>query len=284
MRQCLYAALAWLALVIPIHSAEPTAASPIRLALVSDPHVTRGTNEDQAHHKARFSQVIAEVNMARVAVVLIAGDLTQDGKAQEMADFQEQIKTFTAPVWFVPGNHDVGNKFISGQTNQSGVTEARVRSFEQTLGPSFFVRERPGLRVIGLNSPILGSGFPREEAMWEFLEKELAKPKTPPTVLFTHYPLFVAAADEKGGDYWNVEPVPRLRLLALLQRGGVRTVLSGHLHRELIVRENGMTFATTPPVSFGLPKGKQPEGWTLVTLPAEGDAQIEFQHLRAPPP
>jgi hypothetical protein len=135
------------------------------------------------------------------------------------------------------------------------------------------------VRVIGVNSPIFGSGFDREKAMWNFLEKELASPGPLPTVVFMHYPPFVKQAEEGGGDYWNIEPEPRARLLALLRRGGVGTVLSGHLHRDLTNRLEGILFVTTRPVSFGLPAGKQPEGWTLVTLPAQGEAQVESQSI-----
>jgi alkaline phosphatase D len=282
MTRFLSAALGLLFLSLAAMAKEPDRAGAVRarLALVSDTHVTRGTNEDQASHKARLEKVIADVNAAPVDMVLIAGDLTQDGKATEIADFQKQIKGFLAPVWYVPGNHDVGNKLIGSQVKRDSVTAWRVRFFERSLGPSFFARERKGLRVIGINSPILGSGLPRERDMWCFLEKELSKSNAPATVLFSHYPPFVKTAAEKGGDYWNIEPEPRQRLLGLLKRASVKTVLTGHLHRELTNRYDGILFVTTPPVSFGLPKEKQPEGWTLVTIPAEGEARIEFRHIK----
>src|SRR5437899_316468 len=48
-----------------------------RVALLSDPHVNRATNGDAANFKARFEKAIAQVNAAKVDIVLIAGDLTQ---------------------------------------------------------------------------------------------------------------------------------------------------------------------------------------------------------------
>src|SRR5205807_380749 len=126
------------------------------------------------------------VNAAAVNLVLIAGDLTEDGKPEQIADFLEQIKGFAAPVCFVPGNHDIGNKLVPGKESESGLNPFRVARFEMRCGPSFFARERAGLRIIGLNSPIFGSGFAREKAMWRFLEKELAQPSTMPTIVFMH--------------------------------------------------------------------------------------------------
>ena len=72
-------------------------------------------------------------------------------------------------------------------------------------------------------------------------------------------------------------------MLALLKQGGVKAVLSGHLHRELTQRLDGILFFTTAPVSFGIPKDKQPEGWTLVTVPAVGEVRVQFMPL-APRP
>jgi 3',5'-cyclic AMP phosphodiesterase CpdA len=247
-----------------------------RIALLADPHVNRETNGLDASFKPHFETAIAQVNAADVDLVLIAGDLTQSGRAEEMADFQAQIKKFHAPVWYVPGNHDVGNKLAG--TNGTA-TAARTERYEQLAGPSWFSRSLHGVRVIGINSPILGSGFPSEERMWKFLEAELGRPAGEPTFLLTHYPLFVTNLDEPGGGYWNIEPAPRQRLYALLNQGGVKAVFSGHLHRSLNNQYEGILFLTVPPISFGLPKGKQPEGWVLVTVQKNGEVQEAFQPL-----
>lgn len=269
------------AFAVPILAQTPVKASNkilARVALLSDTHTTRATTGDQAAYKGHLDRAIEAVNATKVDVVLIAGDLTKSGKAEEMDDFQSQIKRFEAPVWFVPGNHDVGNKLNSGKEDR--ITSERVQNYEKKLGASFFARKRSGVRVIGVNSPLLGSGLPREAEMWKLLEKELSLPGRTPVIVFSHYPLFVGAADEPGGAYWNIEPEPRRRLLALLRRAGVKTVLSGHLHRLLVNRNDGILFLTTPPISFGLPKGKQPEGWTLITVPKTGEVQFEFQTIK----
>jgi 3',5'-cyclic AMP phosphodiesterase CpdA len=247
-----------------------------RVALVSDTHCTRGVKEEQPHYRERLEQVMAQVNASSVDLVLIAGDLTENGEPEEVSDFKEQIRGFKAPVWFVPGNHDVGNK--RGQQGDNKLSAFRVARFEMRCGPSFFAREHAGLRVIGLNSPIFGSGFGRERAMWRFLEKELGKTNGLPTLVFMHYPPFLKKPDE-ASDYWNINPEPRRRLLALFEKGGVKTVLSGHLHRPLSNRNAGILFVTTGPVSFGLPKGKQPQGWTLVTLNSKGEARTQYRPL-----
>ncbi|HUR46377.1 MAG TPA: metallophosphoesterase [Candidatus Saccharimonadales bacterium] len=251
----------------------------IRIALLSDTHVNRnGTNDGQDLYRGPFERAIGMVNTSKVDLVLFTGDLTQDGKPEQIKDFLSQIQKLSAPVFYVPGNHDVGNKIIPGKGGT--VTEARVVQFEKELGPSFFSKTAAGVRVIGINSPLLGSGFEREKVMWNFLEKELSQPRREPTIVFSHYPVFLKTPDEGGGDYWNMEPEPRKRLLDLLKKGEVKTMLSGHLHRDLVNRWEGILFVSTRPISFGLPKGKQPQGWTLVTLPPNGEAQYELIEIQ----
>lgn len=257
-------------------------APPLRIALIADTHTNSATTGDQAKYKERLDHVIASVNSADADLVLIAGDLTQSGKPEDMAGFQTQIKGFHAPVWVVAGNHDVGAKHIPGK--EGGVTAARVDLYEKNFGPSFWSKTQSGVRVIGIDSSLLGSGLSREADQWAFLETELDAPRKTPTLLVTHYPLFLTTADEPGGIYWNMEPQPRARLLTLLRRGGVRAVLSGHLHRPLVALQDGIFLYTTPPVSFGLPSGKQSEGWTLVTVSQDRQIAADFHQTDAPAP
>ena len=265
-----------------------TAPATVRIALLTDTHTTRGTAEDQPLYKGHLEEVIAAVNAAHVDFALVAGDLTQGGKPDEMSDFQTQIKGLDVPVLVIPGNHDVGGKHIPGK--EGGTTAERIARYEQSFGPSFWTKTLDGVRVIGLNASLFGSGLPQEETQWQFLETALQSPQSPPTLLVMHYPLYLAQADEPGGIYWNVEPAPRARLLALIKKNGhVLAVLTGHLHRPLVNKTpEGVLLYTSPPVSFGLPRGKQPEGWTLVTVaPATGMVQTEFRpilHLAGPSP
>ena len=256
----------------------PPSAAGVRIALVSDVHMgDEQKKPDARRYRERFVQAIAAVNAARVDLVLMPGDLTEDGSAAQLQAFAALARGFQAPVCWVPGNHDIGAKAIAGK--QAGPKAERLATYEQVLGPAFFVRTVAGIRVIGLASPLLGGGLPAEARQWALLEKELAAPVRTPTVLLTHYPPYNQAQDEPSDAYWNIEPAPRARLLALLERGGVSTILCGHLHRSQEFRGDGRVILVTGPVSFGLPKGKTPQGWTLVTLAADGTVTAAFQAI-----
>ncbi len=265
-------------LTVPAAGTAAEPAPPLRLALVSDTHTTRGTKDDQPMYRGRFDRVIAAVNAAGVDVVVVAGDLTQNGKPEEFDDFKAQVRGFHAPVYWVPGNHDIGPKRIPDK--QAGPAPARLARYVQTMGRDFYVQPVRGVRLLAIDSQLFGSGLPEEEKMWTLLEQQLAAPGGTPALVFMHMPPFVKSADEPGGDYWNIEPAPRARLLALLKRGGVAAVLTGHLHYQLVNHYAGIPLVTTPPVSFGLPLGIAPQGWTLVTIPPGGEPTFEFKSER----
>lgn len=255
----------------------------MRIALLSDTHTNRGDKGDQPLYRPRFKAVIQAVNAARPDLILHAGDVTEGGRTEEFDDFLAQSAALSAPVRHVPGNHDVGAKRHPKGDSKQAVTVERVRAYEKRLGPSWWAEERNGFRFVAVNAPLFGSGLAAEAEQWAFLEKQCAGPApTAPLVLLSHYPLFLERPEEAGDPYWNVEPEPRARLLGLLARpgvGAVRAVLSGHLHRPLDRAWRGVRLYTTPPVSFGLPRGKQPQGWTLVTLSPPGDVTAEFNPI-----
>src|ERR1039457_5293630 len=152
-----------------------------RIAFVSDTHLNLRTNESGIAYNRQFDQAVAAINAAKVDLVLIAGDLTDGGTREQMALFKRKVKQLKAPVLFVAGNHDVG--MVGNDTVKTSITPEKVKRFSTELGPNWFAREQAGVRVVGLNSCLLGSGFKEEEEQWQFLEKELARPQAKPTLL-----------------------------------------------------------------------------------------------------
>lgn len=257
---------------------DASASEEIALALVADPHVTLSTDGEKASYGPHFEEAIRQINAAGVALVLIAGDLANEGRKEEWTEFNRLIKKFSAPVLFIPGNHDVGPKPNSGK--ESAVTSKRYGRYTAALGEGFWVKDLAGVRIIGITGSLLGTGLPEEASQWEMLEKSLASPSPLPTILLTHYPLFLKSPNELGGGYWNVEVEPRQRLFSLIKSGGVCAVLTGHLHRSFLLKHDGVLYAGAPAVSFGLPRGKEPAGWGLVTVEKQGDLRVEWKHLQ----
>jgi 3',5'-cyclic AMP phosphodiesterase CpdA len=254
---------------------EKVATKPIRIALICDTHTTRGIQNDQPQHKARFDRVIAAVNASKPDWILHGGDLTEGAKPEEIEDFKEQVRALKAPMDWVYGNHDVGAKRVEGQ--KSGLSMQRVERIETTLGPSFWEKTRGGLRVVAANTSLFNSGLTRETEQWEFLENALHAPASTPTLFLGHYPPFIEKPEELEDPYWNIAPQPRTRLLALMKRGGVKAMLSGHLHRPLKLQYEGVPLVVGPAVSFGLPRESQIIGWTEINITGQGEFTAEWR-------
>ena len=248
-----------------------------RIAFVSDTHVNLRTNEPGIDYMRRLDQAITDINAAKVDLVLIAGDLTDGGTREQMALFKRKVKQFKAPLLFVAGNHDV--VMVGDDTVKKSITPEKVKLIGKELGPNWFARNKAGVRVVGINSCLFGSDFKEEADQWRFLEKESARPHAKPSFLLEHYPLFIKTADEPRNSTWNVQPEQRKRLLALVEQGGIHTVLTGHLHYPITNRLDGILFLGNTPTAFGLPRGKQPEGWMLLSVPRQGEVQFEFRKL-----
>lgn len=268
----------WLGLMALAASTNADDKTLARIALLSDTHISVSKTGTDGAYEQHFERAIAQVNKAKVDFVLVAGDLSNGGKPEELQEFRKRAKKLHAPVFYVPGNHDVGHKFNSGKPNGT-ITVERVAAYERVMGPSFFSKEEHGVRIIGLNASLFGSGFEREREQWKFLEAELAKKNLAPKIVFMHYPLYLTNPTERGGGYWNVEPEPRQRLLKLCKEGGVNAVLTGHLHKPLTNDFEGILLLGTSPTSFGFPREAHLEGWTLVTIPKNGPVTFERKRL-----
>lgn len=170
------------------------------IAQLSDLHIG-GPNVDSGD---RFSAAIAEINaMGRQPdLVLITGDLTQNGTDAEWAEFQDRVKELTAPWEAISGNHDRGITELAGHRSVKA-------------GP---------LRLVLLDTS--SDEFTQADEVW--LEDELVAHSDGPVVIAVHQPPF-----ETG--IWWMDCVG-LKGSDLLERvvrrhPQVIKVLSGHVHR-----------------------------------------------------
>jgi len=62
----------------------------LRFALLSDPHVMRGTKPDQPLSRARLENVIAAVNAEQVSFVLCGDNGRRARGGRELADFPQR--------------------------------------------------------------------------------------------------------------------------------------------------------------------------------------------------
>jgi len=250
-----------------------SAAIPVRIALLSDTHITHGRGGTE--NSARFRRVVEDVNRADVSLVIFAGDLSNGGSESQFHDFLDIARGLKSPVLFSPGNPDIGNR--AGLSDRGQVSEERIARYESVMGPSFYKAQVAGVRVVAVNTPLLGSHLPREEQQWVALNTWLSSRRSLPTLLLLHYPLFLNSPGEPDNPRFVVDPASRSRLINLAQRSGVKLIVGGHLHRGVVRTTSGIQYITSPAVGCSSDHDSRPAGWTLLTWQPDGAWRVEFR-------
>jgi 3',5'-cyclic AMP phosphodiesterase CpdA len=211
----------------------------VRIAHLSDLHFGR-------HDAGAATSLLVELASQNPDLVIVSGDFTQVGSREEFALARAFLDSIEAPVFAVPGNHDVpaGNllrRFVSPY----GLYRQFIASETEPM------LEQDGVTIVGLNT----ARRMRMELNWSHgsisrdqLEGLAARfAGTAPDavrIVVAHHPLMhpeVAGANP-------MRLVKRADLaLETFARLGVRLVLSGHFHLSYVRKhEPGHVAEGTP--------------------------------------
>ena len=252
----------------------------VRFAAVGDLHVTR---ESAGSLRTLFAQISAAAD-----VLLLCGDLTDYGTAEEAHVLAEELAAVAVPIVGVLGNHDfesgtpevvcealtkAGVRMLDGEAVEiHGVGIAGAKGFAGGFG-------RGSLGAWGERAIKLFVQEALEESMK--LESALAKLRTPRRIALLHYsPIAATVAGEP------VEIFPFLgssRLEEPLLRYPVDAVFHGHAHRGTM---EGRTINGVPVYNVAKPllqrsRPEQPP-FRLVEIPREA-ADAEAAEANAVP-
>ncbi len=224
-----------------------------RVVQISDTHLSPG----KRHFASNWEPLLAWVKSQKPDLVIHTGDVTVDGAdvEEDMTYCAAALPALRAPVFCVPGNHDVGEANSPFQP----VNGERIARWRRHFGPDYWSHDIDRWRLVGLNSLVLGSGDPEEERQFAWLERTFEEREGRRVAWFMHQPLFVAVPEEGDTGYWGVKPAPRARLLKLIDRHEVALVASGHLHKANDHHVNGTRFIWGPSSGFVVGPDLQPE-------------------------
>lgn len=222
----------------------------MRIAHVSDLHLSR----DFAYFYPNWHVVLDELNSSKPDLVVIGGDVSFNGadSVRDLEFAREEIERIEVPTVVIPGNHDIGDHPASKKLDQP-INAERMQRWLDLFGTDRFSRELGELRILGMNTELLGSGLPREEEQWQWLETELAPGPASGgrrTLFVMHKPLFARRPEETAFNKSCVDPDSRTRLWSLLERARVPTVASAHVHVYKHVKARGIEFVWCPATSF----------------------------------
>jgi 3',5'-cyclic-AMP phosphodiesterase len=182
------------------------------IAQLSDIHVGGGRYREELLRTA-----IAEINAAEPDLVVLAGDLTDDGYPDQYPLAADELAALAAPqIVRVPGNHDARNVGYVLYEDTFGPRDSRLRF------------ECGGLDValIGVDSskPDIDEGeIGREHYGW--IEEGFADESDLRVFVCHHHLMPVPGTGRERNQVLDAGDV-----LALLRRCGVDLVLSGHRH------------------------------------------------------
>lgn len=184
----------------------------------------------------------------RPDVVIVSGDVTEHGTAEEYAVARALLAGIAVPVLAIPGNHDEREAFRSAFGMAGN-------------GPLHFVRDDLGpVRIIGLDVTVPGlhhGDFNDDAETW--LATRLAEAPDQPTLIMMHQPPFASGI----GFIDAYRCFGEERLAAMLDRyPTVERVVCGHIHRAA-QRRFGGTIAVTAPstttaIALRLGEGAEP--------------------------
>ena len=183
------------------------------IAQLSDIHIGGAR-----HHGALLRYAIAEINEARPDVVVIAGDLTDEGYPDQYGEAREQLGALGCPnVVAVPGNHDSRHVGYLQYERAFGGRDSILR-LQGADGTQL------ALVAVDSSKPDLDEGeIGREHYAW--IEEGFREPADLRVFVCHHHLMPIPGTGRERNQVLDAGDV-----LSLLRDAEVDVVLSGHRH------------------------------------------------------
>lgn len=226
------------------------------IAQISDTHVVPTACEKgklmrtEEHLRTAVAHLLAL--RPRPDVVLISGDLVEDGTREEYELFAELLAPLKAeiPIYLAPGNHDEREAMRSVLRNHG-------YDYLPTEGPLQYAVDLGELRLLSLDTVVPGEpgGYLCEERL-AWLDAQLAKDARPTLVMQHHPPFLTGLVRMDGMGLSNVDDEAKV----IAKHSNVVRVLSGHLHRSISSGFSGTIAMTAPSCAHAVELDLQTEG------------------------
>jgi predicted phosphodiesterase len=154
--------------------------------------------------------------------VVVTGDITQNGRQEDLKKFIEIAENLGIPCYPVIGNHDIFFGNFSNWRDLIGSTSYRIDHSNTTL----FILDSAN------------SSFGASQIDWLRKELESARDRV---FVFTHVNLFVGSPLDAAHAGQLSEIRERAKVMSIL-KGRVDAVFAGHLHQRLIREAGGVKY------------------------------------------
>ncbi len=197
------------------------------IAQITDMHVEAEPARSKlpVHTASHLARAVDALNcqQPRPDVVVVTGDLTNDGTDADYALLRSLLAPLEIPTYLIPGNHDLSPTLVTAFSD-AGYLPAEP--------PVMYAVDDYPLRLIGVDTtdPDRHDGvFDADRAAW--LDATLVEAPDRPTVVFMHHPPF------ETGIWWmdatGIQGADRFRAVIEAHTQVIR-VLCGHVHRPIV--------------------------------------------------
>ena len=235
-----------------------TYARPVLIAQISDVHVGGGR-----HRPDLLTTAIDEINEVRPDLVVVAGDLTDDGYPDQFPDAAEAMARIECErVVLVPGNHDARNVGYLRFEETFGARDSRIRFNTGELDVA--------LVAVDSSKPDIDEGeIGREHYGW--IEEGFSGPADLRAFVCHHHLMPIPATGRERNQVLDAGDV-----LSLLRRLEVDLVLSGHRHVPYVWPVAGMFLVHSGTVSTLRTRGFSHPAYNLIRV-AQRRISIELR-------
>ncbi|MGF1482524.1 MAG: metallophosphoesterase family protein [Cyanophyceae cyanobacterium] len=231
-----------------------------RFAILSDPHIALPEtiwNHPSRFHLVEFSipaleTVLTHLKQLALDFLLIPGDLTQHGEPENHRWLQHRLEALPFPVYVIPGNHDVPCLWADDHSIGLQDFPHFYRQFGYTNPHKLYYTCEllPGVQLIALNSNQFDANgkqlgcLDEEQLLW--LEQVLEKVQHQFILVMVHHNVLEhlpGQSHHQLGQRYMLDNALLLR--QMLEKYGVKLVLTGHLHVQDIARSGDLYEITT---------------------------------------
>ncbi|MBT2305519.1 phosphodiesterase [Variovorax paradoxus] len=209
------------------------------IAQISDPHVRPAGQLYQGvvDSNRMFGEAIQHLHRldCRPDLVLLTGDLVDEGKPEEYAAARGLLSALAIPYLVIPGNHDHRDNF------RAAFADHAYLPAEGAL--HYCIDEHP-MRIVALDSCVPGHHYGDVGAdglAW--LQRTLEANPQKPTLLMLHHPPFFSGIPYMDS-YRYMEPEPLAAIVRSFEN--IEVVLCGHVHRAMLRRWAGTVVCSCP--------------------------------------
>jgi len=205
----------------------------VRLVQITDTHLYGDSDAQllKMNTQDSFEYVLRLVaqNEAHVDAFVITGDIAQDASKQAYLRFDACMKRFSAPYYWIPGNHD-------HRSVMADIPQCRSAGDKRIVLGNW--------QILMLDTSIPGEVHGRlADRELQFLDRELGNDDVDHSLVCLHHnPIPGSASWMDGIGLENAEAF----LEIVRGHASVRSVVYGHIHQHLDFVQDGVRFLCTP--------------------------------------